>query len=305
MLARGEGSGLTANSPLLCPMQCGPTTFQWGSRTYLMGIVNVTPDSFSGDGLLDPDAAVERGIYLAAQGADILDVGGESTRPGSAPVDEAEEARRVLPVIRGLRDRASVPISIDTYRAAVAEAALEAGATMVNDVWGFRRDPDLADAVARRGACAVAMHNRSARAATAPGLGGFFPSVPYQDVLADVARELRVSLDILLAAGVPRERILLDPGLGFGKTPRQSLELLARLVELRALGQPLLIGPSRKSFIGITLDLPPSERIEGTAATVALGIAHGADVVRVHDLPAMARVARMADAVVRGARRGG
>jgi dihydropteroate synthase len=269
-----------------------------------MGIVNVTPDSFSGDGIPDPDAAVARGVHLAAAGADILDVGGESTRPGAEPVSAAEERRRVVPVIQGLRERVAQPISIDTYRAEVAEAALDAGADLINDVWGFGRDPELAGLAAARGTPVVAMHNRTASAAVAGGLGSYFPDVTYAHVVADVIRELEASIDRLTAAGVPREHIIVDPGIGFGKTPQQNLELLRRLDGLRALGQPILVGTSRKSVIGHTLDLPPDQRVEGTAATVALAILHGADVVRVHDLPAMARVARMADAVVRGLRTG-
>ncbi|HZT08176.1 MAG TPA: dihydropteroate synthase [Chloroflexota bacterium] len=278
---------------------CGKSTFRWGAKTYVMGVVNVTPDSFSGDGTLDPAAAVARGVEMAANGADILDVGGESTRPGALPVDPREELRRVVPVIAGLAARVSVPISIDTSHAAVAEAALDAGAVIVNDVWGFRRDPDLAPIVARRGTCAVAMHNRSAEARHLEQLGGYFPEVDYDDVIASILKGLRSSIAILTEAGVPRERMIVDPGIGFGKTPAHNLEILARLQELRALGQPILIGPSRKSFIGITLGLPPDQRVEGTAAAVALGIRAGADIVRVHDLPAMARVARMADAIVR------
>jgi len=267
-----------------------------------MGIVNVTPDSFSGDGMLDPAAAVAHGLFLADNGADVLDVGGESTRPGSEPIAADEERRRVVPVIESLARQTKVPISVDTYRAETAEAALEAGATMVNDVWGFRRDARLAGVVARRGACAVATHNRRAVATRDQELGGFFPKVEYTDLLADIAAELRESIEILVHAGVPLERIIVDPGIGFGKTPTQNLELLRRLGELRALGRPVLIGPSRKSFIGLALGLPPDQRVEGTAATVALGIANGADLVRVHDLPAIARVARMADAIVRGPR---
>jgi dihydropteroate synthase len=170
---------------------------------------------------------------------------------------------------------------------------------MVNDVWGFRRDAAMVAVVARRGACAVATHNRRATATQDQGLGGFFPKVQYADLLDDIAAGLRESIEVLQSAGVPRERIIVDPGIGFGKTPKQNLELLRRLGELRALHLPILIGPSRKSFIGLALDLPPDQRVEGTAATVALGIANGADVVRVHDLPAMARVARMTDAIVR------
>jgi len=275
--------------------------FPWGKRTYVMGIVNVTPDSFSGDGIEDPEAAVARGIFLAENGADVLDIGGESTRPGSTAVDPDEELRRVLPVIRALRGRVGVPISVDTYRASTAEAALNAGATIVNDVWGFRRDPDLASIVARHGAHAIAMHNRRGAASSAEHVGGFFPRMEYDDLIGDIVRGLDESVRALMEAGVPRERIIVDPGIGFGKTPEQNLELLKRLDELRSLELPLLVGPSRKSFIGLALGgLPPDERIEGTAAVVALAIAKGADMVRVHDLPAMARVARMADAIVRG-----
>lgn len=272
----------------------------WGTRTYVMGILNVTPDSFSGDGVMDEAAAVAQAIYLAENGADVLDVGGESSRPGGEPVSVEEELRRAIPVIHALRGRIRIPISIDTRRAIVAEQAIDAGAVIVNDVWGFRTDPELARVVARTGGWAVAMHNRHADAATAPGLGGFFARVEYDDIVDEVIRGLRGSIHILLDAGVKLERIIVDPGIGFGKTPEQSLELLAHLGQLRTLGRPILLGTSRKSMIGIVLDLPPSDRAEGTAATVAIGIQNGADVVRVHDLPMMARVARMADAIVRG-----
>jgi dihydropteroate synthase len=265
-----------------------------------MGIVNVTPDSFSGDGLLDSEAAIAHGLRLAEDGADILDVGGESTRPGAQPVDGEEERRRVVPVVDGLSRQTTLPISVDTYRSETAGAALEAGATLVNDVWGFRRDPALASVVAKHGACAVATHNRRAAPAQDQQAGGYFPRVEYADLLADIVACLRESVEILVSAGVPRERIIVDPGIGFGKTPTHNLALLRRLREVRALDLPVLIGPSRKSFIGLALGLPPDQRVEGTAATVALGIANGADIVRVHDLPAMARVARMADAIVRG-----
>jgi dihydropteroate synthase len=278
------------------------TLFPWGQRTYVMGIVNVTPDSFSGDGIPDADAAVAHGVFLAENGADVLDVGGESTRPGAKPVEPEEERRRVLPVIRGLRERATVPISVDTYRGSTAEAALAAGASIINDVWGFRRDPRLASVVAEHKAHAIAMHNRRGAAASTEGVGGYFPDMEYDDLIADIAAGLRDSVRLLLDAGVPPEHIIVDPGIGFGKTPRQNLELLSRLEELRELEFPLLVGPSRKSFIGLALGgLPPDDRVEGTAAVVALAIARGADIVRVHDLPAMARVARMADAIVRGA----
>jgi dihydropteroate synthase len=266
-----------------------------------MGIVNVTADSFSGDGILSPQAAVERGLALIAAGADILDVGGESTRPGSAPIGVAEELHRVVPVIQAIRERTDVPISIDTSHAPVAGAALQAGADIVNDVLGFQGpDHDLPGVAATHGAFVVAMHNRPAQATAETGIGGYFEEVSYEALLKEIAASLRESLTLLLAAGVPEDHVILDPGIGFGKTPAQNLELLARLAELRSLGRPLLVGPSRKSFIGVTLNLPPDDRVEGTAAAVALAIERGADIVRVHDLPAMARVARMADAVVRG-----
>lgn len=267
--------------------RCGPLTLKWGSRTYVMGIVNVTPDSFSGDGLAhDADAALEQALRFQAEGADIIDVGGESTRPGHTPVDADEEIRRVVPVIRLLASRLHVAISVDTHKHEVARAAVAAGASMINDVWGLKREPALAELAAREGVPIVLMHNQAGTA--------------YADLLPDVIASLRASMDIALGGGVPPENIILDPGLGFGKTAEHNLELLRRLPELRALGRPLLVGTSRKSTIGLVLDLPVEERLEGTAATVALAIANGADVVRVHDVKAMTRVARMSDAVVRG-----
>ena len=228
----------------------------------------------------------------------IIDVGGESTRPGAAFVPEAEEMARVVPVVAALAPRLSVPISVDTSRAAVAEAALAAGATMINDVWALHRDPALAGIVARAGAALVLMHNRAATA-TVDALGGHYDDVTYTDVVADVLDWLRASIAVATAAGIPRAQLIADPGIGFGKTVAQNLALMRRLPELRALGVPILAGTSRKSFIGLTLDLPVDDRLEGTAATVALAIAGGADIVRVHDVRAMARVARMADAIVR------
>lgn len=281
----------------------------WGTRTFVMAILNVTPDSFSGDGLADDaaheahtvDQAVDRAAAAIADGADILDVGGESTRPGAQPVGADEELARVIPVIRAIRARLEAPISIDTYKAAVAAAALDAGADMVNDVWGLRADPDLAGLVAARGVPVILMHNRStpANVAVAERVGGFYAGIAYDDVVADVCRELMSSVALARAAGIADERIVLDPGIGFGKTPRQNLELLDRTDAIRARGFPVLVGPSRKSFIGLTLDLPPEDRVEGTAAAVAVAIARGADIVRVHDVHAMVRVARMTDAIVR------
>lgn len=287
----------------------GDRTLVWGSRTYVMGVLNITPDSFSGDGILarggSPlQAALEQARSFVEAGADILDVGGESTRPGSQPVDAEQEMERVLPVIRALAAEFDVLISVDTYRAQVAEAALQAGAAMVNDVWGLRADPQLAAVVASHQAPVILMHNRSswAHAEVRDRLGGRYVGMQYDDLLQDVCRELLESVALAQAAGIPDERIILDPGIGFGKTVEQNLELIDRLGEIRALGYPVLLGPSRKSFIGYTLDLPPDQRLEGTAAAVAIGIDRGADIVRVHDVREMIRVARMTDAIVRRAR---
>ncbi|HEY8475450.1 MAG TPA: dihydropteroate synthase [Chloroflexota bacterium] len=286
-------------APAPAPLRCGQRLFAWGARTYVMGVINVTPDSFSGDGVgLDLDAAVAQGERFAAEGADILDVGGESTRPGASPVTAEEEARRVVPVVRELARRVDVPISVDTMKAEVARQALEAGAVMVNDVWGLRHDPEMARVVAEAGAAVVLMHNRTAPPRLTP-LGGHYPNVPYRDLLGEIVLWLAESIDLALAAGVAWDRIVVDPGIGFGKGREQNLEILRRLGELRALGRPILLGTSRKSFIGLTLNLPVDQRVEGTAATIALGIANGADVVRVHDVREMVRVARMTDAVVR------
>lgn len=296
----------------------GARDFRWGERTFVMGIINVTPDSFSGDGILSSgvaagvtdgdagdeatiDAAVAQGLRQVKEGADILDVGGESTRPGSSPVTAEEELQRVLPVIRRLAAATDVPISIDTYKASVAEAALDAGAHLVNDVWALGADPDIAALVADRGVPVILMHNRSRpkEASVEARLGGRYLGGEYQDLMADIIRELRQAVESALEAGIPANNIIVDPGIGFGKTVKQNLHLLNHLDELEVMGYPILLGPSRKSFIGYTLDLPPEERLEGTAATVALGIARGADIVRVHDVREMVRVAKMADAMVR------
>jgi len=281
-------------------------TFDWGRRTYVMGIINVTPDSFSGDGLATVDDPTERiaaqAARFVADGADILDIGGESTRPGSAPATAEEEWARVIPAVRAVRAAApATTISVDTYRADVAEAALDAGADWVNDVWGLRMAPGMAGLVAARGCPVVIMHNRSKPkdVAQQERLGGRYIGVHYGDLLDDVAAELSQQVALGLAAGIRSEQIIIDPGLGFGKTVEQNLELIDRLGELKELGYPILIGPSRKSTIGYVLDLPPDQRVEGTAAAVALGIDRGADIVRVHDVAAMVRVARMTDAIVR------
>jgi dihydropteroate synthase len=241
------------------------------------------------------------GAFLSA-GADILDVGGESTRPGSKPVSAEEEMGRVLPVIRAIvAEFPDALISIDTCKASVAEAALDAGARLINDVWGLRADPDLASVAASHHALVILMHNRSnpASVEVRENLGNAYIGAEYQNLIEDVKRELMDSVAIARRVGIPDEHILLDPGIGFGKTVEQNLELIRRLDEIRSLGFPVLLGPSRKSFIGYTLDLPPSERLEGTAAAVAVGITRGADIVRVHDVEAMVRVAKMTDAIVR------
>jgi dihydropteroate synthase len=290
-------------------------TFKWGTRTYIMGILNITPDSFSGDGIMNYQvegeasfskgevlaAAVDQARQFASAGVNILDVGGESTRPGSQPVSEEEELERVVPVVRALATELDVVISIDTYKSRVAEAAIQAGAKMVNDVWGLRADPDLAQVAARYGVPIVLMHNRSSwvHAEIKERLGGRYVGMAYDDLLADVQRELMESVEIAKNAGVSDENIILDPGIGFGKTVEQNLELLDRLGEIRALGFPVLLGPSRKSFIGYTLDLPPESRVEGTAAAAAVGIVRGADILRIHDVEYLVRVIRMTDAIVR------
>ena len=266
----------------------GAREFRWGERTYVMGIINLTPDSFSADGLAGrTDEAVSRALEMEAQGADIVDLGGESTRPQAPRVDAEEELARVLPVLERLVPRLKVPISIDTYRAVTARRCLEAGAHMINDVWGLKRDPELVREVSEKGVPVVITANQR----DSPAKG---------DIVAEVKADLERGIELALRAGVLRENIILDPGIGFGKTLEQNLALVWRLGELKDLGRPLLRGTSRKSFIGAVLELPSEERLEGTAATVAIGIARGADIVRVHDVRPMVRLCRMSDAVVRG-----
>jgi dihydropteroate synthase len=279
---------------------------EFGKRTYVMGVLNITPDSFSGDGLLTGTDLLKNALARAEEfleeGADILDVGGESTRPGAQTVFDEEELARVLPVIKALRvNGITCPISIDTYKAGVAEAALDAGADWINDVWGLHADPRLRVVAARRSVPLILMHNRSkpSQVALQQQLGGRYVGVPYNNLLQDVKHELMESVAIAQAAGVADANIILDPGIGFGKTVEQNLELVNRLDEIKSLGFPVLLGPSRKSFIGYTLNLPPEERVEGTAAVCAVGIVRGADILRVHDVGTIVRVARMTDAVVR------
>lgn len=287
------------------PLQIGSQAFDWGSRTYVMGILNITPDSFSGDGLAageDPVAAAlaqARGFIEA--GVDILDVGGESTRPGSETISAAEEIARVVPVVQALAAETDIPISIDTYKAETAAAALDAGASLINDVWGLRADPALGPLAAAHDVPIILMHNRSnpQNAELRERLGGRYVGVEYDNLLEDIKSELLGSVALARAAGIPDEHIILDPGIGFGKTREQNLELLNRTDAICALGFPVLVGPSRKSFIGYTLDLPPDQRVEGTAAAAAVAITRGAEIIRVHDVQALVRVARMTDAIVR------
>jgi len=262
-----------------------------------MGIINLSPDSFSGDGVSDVEVAVAQAQRMVAEGADILDVGGESTRPNPVPVSIDEEIKRVIPVIERLVAELAVPISVDTGKSEVARRALEAGAAMLNDQWGLKKDPGLAELAAENGVPVILMSNQRDK-------GGYDEGVQrdialYEDVMAEITFSLRNSLELALRLGVPLENIILDPGIGFGKTWQQELEIIRRLGELKTLARPLLIGTSRKSFIKMVLDLPPDQRVEGTAATVAISIANGADIVRVHDVKQMVRVCRMSDAIVR------
>ena len=264
----------------------GGAPLAWGQRTYVMGIINLTPDSFSGDGLNgDVFAAAAQARRMEADGADIIDVGAESTRPGSAPVAAEDESARLLPALAAICEAVSIPVSVDTYKADVARQAIAVGAAMVNDVWGALADPDMAGVIADAGVPAVLMHNRR--------------RAEYADLVSDVITDLRHIADNARVAGISEHNIILDPGFGFGKTADHNLELLRRLPELRLLGYPLLLGVSRKSTIGRVLGLSEDERLEGTAAAVAMGIAGGADIVRVHDVKEMVRVARMTDAIVR------
>jgi dihydropteroate synthase len=291
-LPTGAPNGLPAG---LGVTRIGPRTFQWGQRTFVMGILNVTPDSFSGDGLLSRSgadglagtaAAVAQAREMAEAGADLLDIGGESTRPGHADVDADEEARRVVPVVQAVREALpDMPLTVDTTKPAVAAAALDAGADAINDVWGVARDDALARIAGERGVPILLMHNRA--------------EPRYTNLLPEVLADLQRAIERALAVGVAWEAILVDPGFGFGKTPEQNLALLRDLGSLRLLGRPVVLGTSRKSTLGKVLDLPADERLEATLATTALGVAAGVDVVRVHDVRPNVRAARMADAVVR------
>lgn len=268
-------------------LSCGRFQLELGRRTLVMGILNVTPDSFSDGGrYTDPERALERALEMVEEGADIIDIGGESTRPGALPVSAEEELRRIMPVLDRIATEVGVPVSIDTYKAEVARQAVAAGASIVNDVWGLQNDPQMAATVAELGVPVILMHNQK--------------GTDYaDDLMVAIKGFLQKSISIGEATGIPRDRMIIDPGFGFGKTAEHNLEMMARLHQLKELGLPILLGPSRKSTIGKVLDLPVDQRVEGTAALVALGIASGVDIIRVHDVQAMVRVARMTDAVVR------
>jgi dihydropteroate synthase len=262
--------------------EIGGHRFEWGVRTYVMGIVNVTPDSFSGDGLgADVGAAVEQGLRMVREGADMLDVGGESTRPGHVPISTKEEISRTENVVRRLARESGLPVSIDTFKLEVAEVAVAAGATILNDVWGLTRSPALADLAARHDCALVVMHNQDGTEYSG-------------DLMEEIKRFLVAAATRAIAAGVPKEKVIIDPGIGFGKTADQNWEVMRRFTELRELGHPILVGTSRKSFIGKLLDLPVNDRLEGTAATVVAAVLRGADIVRVHDVLPMTRAVRVA-----------
>jgi dihydropteroate synthase len=276
-----------SNKLSLNTTRCGNTDFRWGERTYIMGIINMSPDSFSGDGFgSDAGKAILQAERFIAEGADIIDIGGESTRPGSQPTAPDEEINRVIPVIERLAAEISAPISIDTGKSAVARRALEAGASMINDVWGLKQDSELARVAAEAGVPIILTSNQRNESCR-------------QDIMTEVIADLEKSIALAEKAGVVEKNIIIDPGIGFGKSLEQNLEIIRRLAELKSLNTPILLGTSRKSVIGLVLDLPPDQRLEGTAATVAIGIANGADIIRVHDVKQMARVCRMSDAIIR------
>ncbi len=274
------------------PLHIRSTTFQWGSRTYLMGILNVSPDSFAGDGVTQASTALALVQEMIAAGADLIDVGGESTRPGSEPIGVDEETERVIPIIEAIRRETDIPLSVDTYKYEVAREALEAGADIINDIWGLKREPRLAELVAEHEAAMVLMSNQRDMSPR--------HDVVFADIVKVVTEDLHRATSEARERGIPSTRLVVDPGIGFGKTQPQNIELMRRLRELGRLGFPLLVGPSRKSVLGHILDLPVSERLEGTAATVAISIALGADIVRVHDIAEMWRVCKVADAIARG-----
>ncbi len=266
-------------------LSCGPFQLPFEEQTQIMGILNITPDSFSDGGRFNElNQAVERAKEMVDHGAHIIDVGGESTRPGAEPVSLEEELHRVVPVIQALAKEINVPISVDTYKAEVARQAVEAGATIINDVWGAKKEPEIAKVAAKYNVPIILMHNRSNR--------------DYCHLIEDMIEDLHESISIALDAGVKKENIVLDPGIGFAKTVEDNLEVMKNLDKFTALGYPVLLGTSRKSFIGHVLDLPPAERVEGTGATVCLGIEKGCQFVRVHDVLQISRMTKMMDAML-------
>ena len=263
--------------------KCGKKTFRWGERTFVMGVINMSPDSFSGDGLDNLETALQQARNFIAEGVDMLDIGGESTRPNSNPISIREEIDRILPVLTRLAGKVEVPLSVDTYKIEVARACLDAGADMINDIWGLQYEPELARLAAERKVPIILMSNQRNK--------------PERHIIPAVIADLKRAIDTALDAGIAWEDIIIDPGIGFGKKLDQNYELIRRLNELKILGRPVLLGTSRKSMIGLTLDLPENDRLEGTAATNAIGIFQGADIIRVHDVHEMIRIARMSDAI--------
>lgn len=267
-------------------MLIGNKLFEIGKRTYIMGILNVTPDSFSDGGCYISEAeALQHAREMVDHGVDIIDIGGESTRPGHVPVSQEEEISRVIHIIRAIRSEIDVPLSIDTYKAVVAEEALKAGASMINDVWGFKKDPDMAAIAAKYEIACCLMHNQD--------------KPEYHNLIEDIETSLKLSVDIALKNGVKKDKIILDPGVGFGKTFEQNLEVLRNLQYFKKLGFPVLLGTSRKSVVGNALKLPVDQRIEGTLATSVIGVSKGIDFVRVHDVRENKRACLMADIVYR------
>lgn len=280
---------MESDRSVISATRIGKADFRWGEHTYIMGICNLSPDSFSGDGLgSDVEATLAQARRMVEEGADIIDVGGESTRPSTEPLsieDIDEELRLVIPVIERLAGEIPVPISIDTYKHGVASRALKAGAVMINDIWAFKRDPRLAQLAAEHSVPIILMSNQR--------------DAPVDDIMPAIIADLKRAISLATEAGVPEHNIIVDPGIGFGKSLEQNLEIIRRLGEIKGLGRPVLLGSSRKSMIGLVLDLPADQRLEGTAATVAIGIANGADIVRVHDVKQMVRVCHMSDAIIR------
>ena len=270
----------------LGPTVCRGRTFTWGERTFVMGIVNLSPDSFSGDGLNTIDSALDQARRFVAEGADIIDIGAESTRPGSDPIDIEEEIARLVPAIKQLRFALDVPISVDSYKYDVVKEAVEAGADIINDIWGLKHNSRLAQLASEHHLPIIVTSNQRDNPCES-------------DIMTEIKRDLSRAIALCDDAGVASENIIVDPGIGFGKTLAQNLEIIRRLAELESLGKPILLGTSRKGMIGAVLGKPVDDRLEGSAATNAIGIAHGADIIRVHDVKFLSGVARMSDALVR------